>query len=185
MALVSRIAVLLLGAATAAHACPADCDGNGELNVLDFVCFQGLFLSGSADADINGDGVLNILDFVAYQQAFQAGCPDAIEIIATGFAYDATDEENPATILFLWDQMNAEVLRPDDVILAYRGIEVGSGAKLEQLIADLPDALPGELIDFKIMRGEDVFEVAAVAEPVLVPGAEGRSRGQSRHVSGS
>jgi hypothetical protein len=55
--------------------CVADCNGNGSLNILDFVCFQQKFQAGDDSADINGDGSLNILDFVAFQQAFQAGCP--------------------------------------------------------------------------------------------------------------
>jgi len=56
-------------------ACPADCDANGELNILDFDCYQGLFQNGDPDADCNGDGQLNILDFVCFQGAFQQGCP--------------------------------------------------------------------------------------------------------------
>lgn len=55
--------------------CYPDCDGDGELTILDFVCFQNLFSSGDAAADCNGDGALNILDFVCYQDAFVAGCP--------------------------------------------------------------------------------------------------------------
>jgi hypothetical protein len=55
--------------------CFADCDGNGELNILDFVCYQGLFQSGDAGADCDGNGELNILDFVCFQAEFVAGCP--------------------------------------------------------------------------------------------------------------
>lgn len=55
--------------------CPADCDGDGVLTILDFVCFQGLFSSGDAGADCNADGSLNILDFLCFQNAFQQGCP--------------------------------------------------------------------------------------------------------------
>jgi parallel beta-helix repeat protein len=55
--------------------CAADCDGDGALNILDFVCFQGLFQAGDPAADCDGDGELNILDFVCFQGAFQAGCP--------------------------------------------------------------------------------------------------------------
>ena len=55
--------------------CLADCNGDGALDILDFVCFQGLFLSGDAAADCDGDGSLTVLDFVCFQQAFQAGCP--------------------------------------------------------------------------------------------------------------
>ena len=54
--------------------CAPDCNGDGELNILDFVCFQGLFQKGDAAADCNGDGMLNILDFVCFQGLFQQGC---------------------------------------------------------------------------------------------------------------
>ena len=54
--------------------CVADCDADGQLNILDFVCFQNLFATGSPNADCNSDGQLNILDFVCYQSIFGAGC---------------------------------------------------------------------------------------------------------------
>jgi hypothetical protein len=54
--------------------CFADCDGNGQLNILDFVCYQGLFQSGDPGADCDGNGALNILDFVCFQAEFVAGC---------------------------------------------------------------------------------------------------------------
>jgi uncharacterized membrane protein len=54
--------------------CTADFNGDGALNILDFVALQGAFQNGDASADINGDGDLNILDFVAFQGLFQAGC---------------------------------------------------------------------------------------------------------------
>jgi hypothetical protein len=54
--------------------CYPDCNGDGALNILDFVCFQGLFQNGDNAADCNGDGALNILDFVCFQGAFQQGC---------------------------------------------------------------------------------------------------------------
>jgi len=55
--------------------CFADCNGDGMLNVLDFVCYQTQFGAGDLAADCNGDGSLNVLDFVCYQAAFAAGCP--------------------------------------------------------------------------------------------------------------
>ena len=61
-------------AVSLAIGCSADCDDNGALNILDFVCFQGLFQAGDDAADCNGDGALNILDFVCFQQFFQSGC---------------------------------------------------------------------------------------------------------------
>ena len=55
-------------------ACKADVNGDGSLDVLDFVAFQQLFVAGAVGADCNGDGELNVLDFVAFQQAFVGGC---------------------------------------------------------------------------------------------------------------
>jgi len=54
--------------------CLADCNGDGVLNILDFICFQALFESGDVLADCNGDGLLNILDFICFQAAFEQGC---------------------------------------------------------------------------------------------------------------
>ena len=54
--------------------CLGDCDGNEELNVLDFVCFQLLFQGGDPAADCDGNGEFNVLDFVCFQLAFQEGC---------------------------------------------------------------------------------------------------------------
>jgi len=55
--------------------CLADCNEDGELNILDFTCFQGLFVAGDPEADCNDDGELNVLDFICFQGEFTAGCP--------------------------------------------------------------------------------------------------------------
>ena len=57
-----------------ADACYADCNGDGQLSILDYVCFQQLFQAGDLGADCNGDGQLSILDFVCFQTAFGQGC---------------------------------------------------------------------------------------------------------------
>lgn len=54
--------------------CVADFNGDGSLNILDFVAYQTAFIAGDDAADVNGDGELNVLDFVAFQAAFVAGC---------------------------------------------------------------------------------------------------------------
>jgi hypothetical protein len=54
--------------------CTADINGDGELNIFDFISFQGVFTSGDMAADCNQDGVLNVLDFVCFQSMFLAGC---------------------------------------------------------------------------------------------------------------
>jgi hypothetical protein len=54
--------------------CLADFNGDGALNILDFVAFQSAFQAQDPDADVNNDGAFNILDFVAFQQIFITGC---------------------------------------------------------------------------------------------------------------
>jgi len=53
----------------------ADLNGDGDVNVLDFIFLQQAFQNGQDVADINGDGFLNVLDFIDYQAIFaSAGC---------------------------------------------------------------------------------------------------------------
>ncbi|MEQ8318083.1 MAG: S8 family serine peptidase [Phycisphaerales bacterium] len=54
--------------------CRADFDGNGTLDIFDFLAFQNAFASGDLAADFDGDGTLNIFDFLAFQNEFAAGC---------------------------------------------------------------------------------------------------------------
>jgi hypothetical protein len=55
--------------------CFADCDGNGLLNILDFVCFQAEWQNQTGAGDCDGNGLYNILDFVCFQGEFVKGCP--------------------------------------------------------------------------------------------------------------
>ena len=55
--------------------CAADVNGDGVLNILDFVAFQLAFQAQDPIADCDANGVFNVLDFVCYQQEFVAGCP--------------------------------------------------------------------------------------------------------------
>ncbi|MFI4881928.1 MAG: GC-type dockerin domain-anchored protein [Phycisphaerales bacterium JB064] len=55
--------------------CRADCDGDGTLDFLDFLCFLNQFDAGDPAADCDGDGVLDFLDFLCFLNAFDAGCP--------------------------------------------------------------------------------------------------------------
>ena len=55
-------------------ACGADCNGDGALNILDFVCFQGEWQGQTGAGDCDGNGAFNILDFVCFQGLFVAGC---------------------------------------------------------------------------------------------------------------
>lgn len=62
------------GVPDACAGCPADVNGDGMLNVLDFVAFQSAFTKGLDAADCDGNGSLDVLDFICYQGLFQAGC---------------------------------------------------------------------------------------------------------------
>jgi len=59
---------------TAEMDCPADCNEDGTLDILDFVCFQQAFQAEKPLADCDFSGDWSILDFVCFQQAFVAGC---------------------------------------------------------------------------------------------------------------
>ncbi|MFI4917560.1 MAG: GC-type dockerin domain-anchored protein [Phycisphaerales bacterium JB060] len=60
--------------ARAGEPCLADLDGNGVLNIFDFIEFQNLFVAGDLSADLDGDGELSIFDFLEFQSLFSAGC---------------------------------------------------------------------------------------------------------------
>jgi hypothetical protein len=59
---------------TSSACCPADCNGDGEVNILDFLCFQGKITNGDISADCNGDSMLNIFDFLCMQGKVTEGC---------------------------------------------------------------------------------------------------------------
>ncbi len=55
-------------------ACYPDCDGSGNLNIDDFICFQTFFAIGDPYADCDGSGNLNIDDFICFQTFYAIGC---------------------------------------------------------------------------------------------------------------
>lgn len=55
-------------------ACEADIDGNGELDVFDFLEFQNLFIAGDGRADCDENGRLDIFDFLCFTNLFAGGC---------------------------------------------------------------------------------------------------------------
>lgn len=54
--------------------CPADFNGDGALDLFDFLDFQSAFARGESAADFDGDGTLTIFDFLDFQSAFSRGC---------------------------------------------------------------------------------------------------------------
>ncbi len=58
----------------AGASCYPDCDGNGGLNVNDYICFQTKFALGDPYADCDGNGVRNVNDYICFQTKFALGC---------------------------------------------------------------------------------------------------------------
>ena len=54
--------------------CPGDFNGDGVLNVLDFVAFQLAWQVSDPAADCDASGTFDIIDFVCFQTRFQEGC---------------------------------------------------------------------------------------------------------------
>ncbi len=54
--------------------CYPDCDGNGTLNVNDYICFQTKFALGDPYADCDNNGVRNVNDYICFQTKFALGC---------------------------------------------------------------------------------------------------------------
>ena len=55
--------------------CPADCNADGRLNVLDFICFLNAYAAFDPFANAQPDGVFDLSDFMAFMNRFAAGCP--------------------------------------------------------------------------------------------------------------
>ena len=55
--------------------CKPDCEGDGDLDIFDFLCFQGKFAALDPYADFEGDGDWDVFDFLAFQGSFANGCP--------------------------------------------------------------------------------------------------------------
>ena len=90
---------------TATAQCPGDFDGNGMVNLSDFLAFAGGFGTRSGDAgydarmDMDGSGAVDLSDFLAFAGAFGTTCPpppppansDRAALVAL---YNATDGAN-------------------------------------------------------------------------------------------
>ena len=55
-------------------ACDADLDGNGRLDVFDFLEFINRFNRRDPASDYSADGMFTLMDFLAYQDLFTSGC---------------------------------------------------------------------------------------------------------------
>lgn len=63
------------GLAFVSDGCYADCDGNGTLNVFDYICFGSAYAASDPYADCDGNTAFNIFDYICFGNAYAAGCP--------------------------------------------------------------------------------------------------------------
>jgi len=54
--------------------CIADCNDDGMVDILDFMCFQEEWQNQTPCGDCNGDGMFDILDWVCFQGEWMQGC---------------------------------------------------------------------------------------------------------------
>lgn len=54
--------------------CYADCEGDCDLDVFDFLCFQGVFSAQGAYADCEQDGDWDIFDYLCFLNEYGQGC---------------------------------------------------------------------------------------------------------------
>ncbi len=54
--------------------CPVDCNDDGIVNIVDFLCFLNYYNASDPAADCNDDGIVNTLDFLCFLNAYNEGC---------------------------------------------------------------------------------------------------------------
>jgi hypothetical protein len=54
--------------------CRPDVNGDGRVNVADFLAFLSLYAAGDPRADFNASGGIDVSDFLAFLAAYSAGC---------------------------------------------------------------------------------------------------------------
>jgi probable HAF family extracellular repeat protein len=54
--------------------CRPDFNGDGQVNIADFLAFLGAFAGGDGRCDFTADGQVNVQDFLAFLSAYAAGC---------------------------------------------------------------------------------------------------------------
>ncbi|MBL9032843.1 MAG: hypothetical protein JNM80_14200 [Phycisphaerae bacterium] len=55
--------------------CYADCNRDGRLDTIDFLCFQDQYVRGDAYANCTVDTRINVADYICFISKFAAGCP--------------------------------------------------------------------------------------------------------------
>jgi hypothetical protein len=125
---------------------------------------------GYPGGDINRDCKVDLTDLAYLAQDWLEctdpcgpGCINA-NVIGVGFAFNGNDTNGPARILYLYDNVNEDVLEPNDIILEYRGVEVSNGKELLETILGMEDVNAGESVSMLIKRDDVEEEVVAIAK---------------------
>lgn len=63
------------GTTDCVSSCPADLNGDGNLNFFDVSAFLGAFTKGDSLADFDGNGLFDFFDVSAFLAAYTGGCP--------------------------------------------------------------------------------------------------------------
>ncbi len=115
---------------------------------------------GYAAGDVDQDCDVDLADFSLFAQKW-LGCTDPLGqdcdqggIIGAGFVFDGGDTTGPARVLYLYDDLNADILEANDIIVEYRGTEVSDGNELLTAILAMDDVNAGETISMTIERDD-------------------------------
>ena len=94
------LACLMMLAFTDADACP-DFDGNGTVDIQDFLLFTPNFGTTEARYDLNADGQVNISDFLVFVEHFGKECPKKAPEPEIGTGFDLhEDNDHPTGITY-------------------------------------------------------------------------------------
>ncbi len=69
-----NVAIPFILEGTSGGVCYADCEGDGDVDIFDFLCFQGEYAGKSSYSDCEGDGDWDVFDFLCFQSAYSTGC---------------------------------------------------------------------------------------------------------------
>ena len=117
--------------------CPGDFDGNGRVNIADFLAFAGAFGARSGEAkynavmDMDGSGAIDISDFLAFAGVFGTTCQDLPDGSVSGdrkalvALYNATDGQN-------W--VNSENWLSDRPLGEWYGVDTDESGRVVRLV---------------------------------------------------
>ena len=121
---------------------------------------------GYAVGDVDKNCKVDFVDIAYTAQKWLActdpdggDCEEESSIIGIGMIFDGSDTVGPARIMDLYDDLNADVLEANDIILEYRGTQVSDGNELLGVILSMDDATAGTTISMEIERGGAQFSV--------------------------